>query len=80
MVIGPEITLSYAGVRRPAVTRPLPVREVIRVLKKVISWAIVIFIIYYLATDPTGAANFVHHIFNILKSAAVSLTTFFNSL
>jgi hypothetical protein len=53
---------------------------VIRVLKKLISWAIVIFIIYYLATDPTGAANFVHHIFNILKSAAVSLTTFFNSL
>ncbi len=49
-------------------------------LKKVITWAIVLFIIYYLATDPTGAANFVHHIYNGLKSAAVSLTTFFNSL
>jgi hypothetical protein len=49
-------------------------------LKKVITWAIVIFLIYYLATDPAGAANFVHHIYNGLKSAAASLTTFVNSL
>ncbi len=49
-------------------------------LKKVITWAIVIFIVYYLATDPTGAANFVHHIWNGLKSAASSMATFVNSL
>ncbi|MGA3151887.1 MAG: hypothetical protein ACLPN6_08750 [Streptosporangiaceae bacterium] len=49
-------------------------------LKKVISWAIVIFIIYYLATDPAGAAAFMHHIFNGLKTIGASLATFFNSL
>jgi hypothetical protein len=77
-VIGPQIALSYAVVncRSP----PLRDREVIRMLKRVITWAIVIFIVYYLATDPSGAANFVHHIFNGLKSAAASMTTFVNSL
>jgi hypothetical protein len=59
---------------------PLRDREVIRMLKKVITWAIVIFIVYYLATDPTGAANFVHNIWNGLKTAAGSLATFVNSL
>ena len=55
-------------------------REVISMLKKVITWAIVIFIIYYLATDPAGAAAFMHHIFNGLKTIGASLATFFNSL
>lgn len=49
-------------------------------LKKVITWAIVIFIVYYLATDPGGAAGFMHHVFNGLKSAGHSLSTFVNSL
>lgn len=55
-------------------------REVISMLKKVITWAIVIFIVYYLATDPGGAAGFMHHVFNGLKSAGHSLSTFVNSL
>jgi hypothetical protein len=54
--------------------------EVIRVLKKVITWAIVLFIVYYLATQPTGAANFVHHVFNGLHSAANSMSRFVNTL
>lgn len=49
-------------------------------LKKVITWAIVLFIVYYLATQPTGAANFVHHVFNGLHSAANSMSTFVNTL
>jgi hypothetical protein len=54
--------------------------EVIRMLRKVIGWAIVIFIVYYLATEPTAAASFVHNIWNGLKSAANSMATFVNSL
>jgi hypothetical protein len=78
LVIGPQIALSYAVVncRSP----PLRDREVIRMLKKVITWAIVIFIVYYLATEPTAAANFVHTIWNGLKTAAGSMATFVNSL
>jgi hypothetical protein len=59
---------------------PLRDWEVIRMLKKVITWAIVIFIVYYLATDPTAAAAFVHNIWNALKTAASSMATFVNSL
>lgn len=49
-------------------------------LKKVITWAIVLFIIYYVATEPSGAAGFVHSIFNGLHSAATSMAEFVNSL
>jgi hypothetical protein len=63
-----------------AVTAPLRNREVIRMLKKVITWAIVLFIVYYLATQPTGAAHFVHHVFNGLHSAANSMSRFVNTL
>jgi hypothetical protein len=50
------------------------------VLKKVITWAIVVFVVYYLATDPHGAAQFIHHVYNGLKSAGHSMTKFVNSL
>jgi hypothetical protein len=53
---------------------------VIAVLKKVITWAIVIFIIYYLATDPSGAAAFVKGVFHWLEGAGHALTRFFNDL
>jgi hypothetical protein len=78
LVIGLQFALSYAVVncRSP----PLRDREVIRMLKKVITWAIVIFIVYYLATEPTASANFVHNIWNGLKTAAGSMATFVNSL
>jgi hypothetical protein len=49
-------------------------------LKKIITWAIVIFIIYYVATEPAGAAGFVHNVYNGLHSAAVSMAEFVNSL
>ena len=49
-------------------------------LKKIITWAIVLFIIFYLATQPTGAAAVVHHAYNGLHSAADSMAKFVNSL
>jgi hypothetical protein len=50
------------------------------VLRKVIGWAIVIFIIFYLATEPAGAAHVLHNIFHLLDRAAHSLAKFINSL
>jgi hypothetical protein len=53
---------------------------VIQLLKKVILWAIVIFIVYYLATDPHGAAGAVHSAFDGLRDAGHSLSQFVDSL
>jgi hypothetical protein len=50
------------------------------VLRKVITWAIVIFIIYYLATDPTGAAHALQSAFSGLRSAGNSMARFVNQL
>ena len=49
-------------------------------LKKIITWAIVIFLAFYLLTQPTGAANVIHGMLNLLKDAGNSLATFVNSL
>jgi hypothetical protein len=49
-------------------------------VKKILTWAIVIFIGYYLITQPTGAANAMNHLFALLRQAGSSLATFFNSL
>lgn len=49
-------------------------------MKKVLGWAAVIFIVFYLVTDPTGAAHAVTNLLGLLKTAGSSLATFFNSL
>lgn len=49
-------------------------------VKKIATWAIVIFLAYYLFTKPQGAATAVHNLFNLLKSAGSSLANFLNSL
>ncbi len=49
-------------------------------LKKIITWAIVIFLVFYLLTQPTGAANVIHSLLNLLRDAGNSLATFVNSL
>jgi hypothetical protein len=54
--------------------------EVITMAKKVLTWAVVVFIVYYLATNPTGAAHFVHGVYNWLRGAGHSMSTFVNSL
>jgi hypothetical protein len=54
--------------------------EVIRVVKKIITWAVVIFVVYYLATNPHGAADFVRNAFTWLRGAGSSMATFVNSI
>jgi hypothetical protein len=54
--------------------------EVIAVLKKVITWAIVIFIAYYLATNPAGAAGFVKDVLHWLEAAGRGLSKFIGDL
>jgi len=49
-------------------------------VRKIITWGLGLFVVFYLFTDPTGAAGFVHSVFNGLHSLATSLTTFVNSL
>jgi hypothetical protein len=49
-------------------------------LSTVITWGIVIFVIYYLVADPAGAADVLHGVFNGLRSVGVSLSGFVNSL
>ena len=74
-----QLALSYAehsGCRRRPGTR----WKVVAVLKKVITWAIVVFIVYYLATDPHGAAVFVRGVFHWLEDAGHALAQFVNSL
>jgi|HubBroStandDraft_5_1064220.scaffolds.fasta_scaffold1306009_1 hypothetical protein len=55
-------------------------REVIAMLKKVLTWAGVAFVIYYLATSPSGAANVVDGAINWLKMAGNSLADFLNHI
>jgi hypothetical protein len=49
-------------------------------LKKVIGWAVVIFIAWFLITNPTGAAHVMTNLLNALKGVGNSLATFFTSL
>ena len=48
--------------------------------KKAISWVLIIFVVYYLATQPAGAAHFVHSVFGWLQGAGNSLSRFVNNL
>jgi hypothetical protein len=49
-------------------------------VKKVVGWAIVVFLAWYLFTKPTSAANAVHGAFNLIKAAGTSVATFLGSL
>ena len=49
-------------------------------LKKVITWAVVIFVVYFLATQPSASANIVHTWFNAVKDVGSSLSRFVTSL
>jgi hypothetical protein len=53
---------------------------VIAMLKKILIWGGVIFVIYYLATSPTGAASVVTNALDWLKSAGNSLASFLNHI
>jgi len=49
-------------------------------LKTVVAWGIVIFVIYYLVSNPGGAANVVQSAMRGLGSAWASLSGFAGSL
>jgi hypothetical protein len=51
-----------------------------QMLGKIIRWAIVLFIVFYVATQPAGAAGVVHHLYNGLHDAGNSMARFVNSL
>lgn len=49
-------------------------------LKKVLTWGGIAFVIYYLATSPDGAANVVSGAVSWLKSAGDSMSQFLNHI
>ena len=49
-------------------------------LKKILTWAGLAFVVYYLVTSPAGAAHVVDGAINWLKSAGNSLGAFLNDI
>ena len=49
-------------------------------LKTVLGWLAVAFVLWWIITDPTGAAQVVNNIGAFLASAARGIATFFSSL
>jgi hypothetical protein len=49
-------------------------------LKKVITWGIIIFVVYFLATQPSSAAGFVHTWWDAIRDVGTSLAKFVTSL
>jgi hypothetical protein len=49
-------------------------------LKKLLTWGLIVFAIYYVATQPAGAAAFAHHAGHGIHSLAASLAQLVNSL
>ncbi len=49
-------------------------------IRKILLWAAIAFAIYYLATDPAGAASFVTGSLHLLRSAGVALGRFLTDL
>ncbi len=79
IAIGLDWALSYAEVSEGALATGAG-REVIGMLKKVLMWAGIAFVIYYLATSPQGAANVVTGALDWLKAAGNSLSEFLNHI
>jgi hypothetical protein len=49
-------------------------------VRKVVIWAVVIFAVWYLFTNPDGAAAFGSHLLSGLRSAGRSLASFLSHL
>jgi hypothetical protein len=47
---------------------------------RLMKWALAGFIVFYVCTQPAGAAGFVHHAYNGVHAAANSLAQFVNAL
>jgi len=48
--------------------------------KKIVGWLIVLFVLFYVLTNPDGAAAFGQHVLHGLRSAGQSLAKFVSSL
>jgi len=48
--------------------------------KKIVGWLLVVFVVWYLLTNPDGAAMFGQHVLSGLRSAGNSLAKFVSSL
>jgi hypothetical protein len=49
-------------------------------IKKIVGWAVVVFLAWYLITQPTAAGHAVHNLLDLLRQAGTSVATFLNSL
>ncbi|HUK73833.1 MAG TPA: hypothetical protein VLW50_34665 [Streptosporangiaceae bacterium] len=49
-------------------------------MKKYLGWAAIAFVLFFLFTNPTGAATIVDNVLHGLNTAAHSLSTFVTSL
>jgi hypothetical protein len=49
-------------------------------LPRIIGWALVAFVVFYLVTNPDGAAGSVHSILDGLRNAGNSLSRFVDNL
>jgi hypothetical protein len=49
-------------------------------LSRIIGWVLVAFVVYYLVTNPDGAAGFVHSVLDGLRHAGESLSRFVDRL
>jgi hypothetical protein len=49
-------------------------------LGRIIRWLAALFVVFYVFTNPSGAATLVHHAFNGLHEAAGAMATFVNAL
>ena len=49
-------------------------------VRKLMWWAVVVFIVWFIFTQPSAAANTVHTILAALQSAAGSAATFVSSV
>lgn len=49
-------------------------------LTRIVTWAIVIFLAFYLLTQPQGAANVIADLLGLIKNAGNSIANFTQSL
>jgi hypothetical protein len=69
--------------RSPDCARLLPQaieKEPAMPVKKIVGWLVVVFVVWYLLTNPDGAATFGRHVLDGLRSAGNSLSKFVSSL
>jgi hypothetical protein len=49
-------------------------------LKKLLTYAAIALVLFFLISSPTGASTFVTHILDLLKSGATAIVTFVKSV